>query len=211
MKILVINAGSSSLKYQLIDMKDESVIAKGIAERIGIDGSNLTHKYGDGGKYQVATPMTDHTEALKYVLDALLDKAHGVISSIDEIGAVGHRVLHGGEKITKSTLIDDYVLSVIEEYIPLGPLHNPANLMGIRGCMSVMPNTPMVAVFDTAFHQTMPRQAFLYALPQHYYREMGVRRNGFHGTSHRYVAGEIVKKLNRPNTKVVICHLGNGS
>ena len=211
MKILVINAGSSSLKYQLIDMNDESVIAKGIAERIGIDGSNLVHKYGDGGKYQVTAPMKDHTEAMKYVMDALLDKAHGVIASIDEIGAVGHRVLHGGEKVTQSTLIDDYVLSVIEEYIPLGPLHNPANLMGIRGCLSVMPNTPMVAVFDTAFHQTMPRQAFLYGLPQRYYREMGIRRYGFHGTSHRYVAGEIVKKLNKPSSKVVICHLGNGS
>ncbi len=211
MKILVINAGSSSLKYQLMEMRDESVLAKGICERIGIDGSKLTHKYGDGGKYVLTAPMQDHTEAMKYVLEALLDKEHGVIQSIDEIGAVGHRVLHGGEKVTASCLIDDYVMGVIEEFIPLGPLHNPANLMGIRGCKAVMPNTPMVAVFDTAFHQTMPPMAYLYGIPRKYYKEMGIRRYGFHGTSHRFIAGEIVKKLGKPNSKVVICHLGNGS
>ena len=211
MNILIVNAGSSSLKYQLINMADESIIAKGLAERIGIEGSKLTHKYGDSGKFVVEVDMPDHTAAMKHVLAALSDKDHGVISSIDEIGAVGHRVLHGGEKITKSTLIDDHVMEVIEEFIPLGPLHNPANLMGIRACKSAMPNTPMVAVFDTAFHQTMPPKAFLYSIPRKYYNEMGIRRYGFHGTSHRYLAGEITKRLGLEHSKVVICHLGNGS
>ena len=210
MKILIINAGSSSLKYQLIDMQDESVIAKGLVERIGIAGSKLTHKYGDKS-FELSVPMKDHTEAMGHVLDALMDKEHGVIESIAEIGAVGHRVLHGGEKITQSTVIDDYVMDVIEEYIPLGPLHNPANLMGIRACKAVMPYTPMVAVFDTAFHQTMPPKAYLYGIPRKYYTNLGIRRYGFHGTSHRYIAGEITKKLNREHSKVVICHLGNGS
>ena len=211
MKILIINAGSSSLKYQLIDMNGEKVIAKGLVERIGIEGSKLTHRYGQDGKYELTVPMKDHTAAMGHVLDALQHKEHGVIQSIDEIGAVGHRVLHGGEKITQSTLIDDYVMSVIEEYIPLGPLHNPANLMGIRACKAVMPNTPMVAVFDTAFHQTMPPKAYLYGIPLKYYQELGIRRYGFHGTSHRYIAGEITKRLGTPHSKVVICHLGNGS
>ncbi|MBR2572173.1 MAG: acetate kinase [Clostridia bacterium] len=210
MKILIINAGSSSLKYQLIDIQDESVIAKGLVERIGIAGSKLTHKYGDKS-FELSVPMKDHTEAMGHVLDALMDKEHGVIESIAEIGAVGHRVLHGGEKITQSTVIDDYVMDVIEEYIPLGPLHNPANLMGIRACKAVMPYTPMVAVFDTAFHQTMPPKAYLYGIPRKYYTNLGIRRYGFHGTSHRYIAGEITKKLNREHSKVVICHLGNGS
>ena len=210
MKILIINAGSSSLKYQLIDMQNESVISKGLVERIGIEGSKLTHKY-DGKSFELAVPMKNHTEAMGHVLDALLDKDHGVISSIDEIGAVGHRVLHGGEKITKSTVIDDHVIDVIEEYIPLGPLHNPANLMGIRACKEVMPDTPMVAVFDTAFHQTMPPKAYLYGIPLKYYKELGIRRYGFHGTSHRFIAGEITKRLNMEHSKVVICHLGNGS
>ncbi|MEG0934286.1 MAG: acetate kinase [Clostridia bacterium] len=211
MKILIINAGSSSLKYQLIDMRDESVVAKGLVERIGIEGSMLTHKYGEKGKFVLTVPMEDHTQAMNHVLCALQDKEHGVIESIDEIGAVGHRVLHGGEEITQSTLIDDHVMDVIEKYVPLGPLHNPANLMGIRACQAVMPNTPMVAVFDTAFHQTMPPHAFLYGIPLKYYKELGIRRYGFHGTSHRFIAGEITKRLGMAHSKVVICHLGNGS
>lgn len=212
MKILIINAGSSSLKYQLIDMQDESMICKGLAERIGIEGSRLTHQYGEGQKYVVDTPMKDHTAAMNLVLEALMDKEHGVIASIDEIGAVGHRVLHGGEKITASCVIDDYVKGVIEEYIPLGPLHNRANLMGINACQAVMPHTPMVAVFDTAFHQTMPPKAYLYGIPLKYYKNLGIRRYGFHGTSHRYIAGEITKKPGLTgHSRVVICHLGNGS
>ena len=156
MKILIINAGSSSLKYQLIDMQDESVLAKGLVERIGIEGSKLTHKYG-GNKYEVSRPLKDHVEAIKLVLDALTDVEHGVIASMDEISAVGHRVVHGGEKFSQSVLIDENVIAAIEENVPLAPLHNPANLMGINACREVMPDTPMVAVFDTAFHQTMPQ------------------------------------------------------
>ena len=182
MKILVINAGSSSLKYQLIDMQDESVIAKGLVERIGIEGSKLTHKY-DGKEFELTVPMKDHSAAMKHVLDALMDAEHGVIKSIDEIGAVGHRVLHGGDKFTASCIIDQPCLDAIEECIPLGPLHNPANLMGIRACQAVMPGTPMVAVFDTAFHQTMPKTAYLYGVPYEYYEKYHIRRYGFHGTS----------------------------
>ena len=180
MKILIINAGSSSLKYQLIDMQDESVIAKGLVERIGIEGSNLSHKYGDGQKFELVTPLKDHTEAMNVVLDALQDADHGVIKSLDEIGAVGHRVLHGGEKFSASCIIDDAVIAAIEENIPLGPLHNPANLMGIRACQAVLPNVPQVAVFDTAFHQTMPPKAFRYAIPNKYYDELHIRKYGFH-------------------------------
>ena len=213
MKILIINAGSSSLKYQLIDMNGEKVIAKGLVERIGIEGSKLTHRYGQDGKYELTVPMKDHTAAMGHVLDALQHKEHGVIQSIDEIGAVGHRVLHGGEKITQSTLIDDYVMSVIEEYIPLGPLHNPANLMGIEACQKVMPTKPQVAVFDTAFHMTMPEKAFTYAIPYEYYEKDDVRRYGFHGTSHRYVSARAAAMLGKPieELKIITCHLGNGS
>ena len=210
MKILIINAGSSSLKYQLIDMQDESVIAKGLVERIGIEGSNLSHKYGDGKKFELVTPLKDHTEAMNIVLDALQDADHGVIKSLDEIGAVGHRVLHGGEKFTASCLIDDTVIAAIEENIPLGPLHNPANLMGIRACQKVLPNVPQVAVFDTAFHQTMPPKAFRYALPKKYYTELHMRKYGFHGTSHRFIASRATEILGE-NKKVIVCHLGNGS
>ncbi len=210
MKILIINAGSSSLKYQLIDMQDESVIAKGLVERIGIEGSNLSHKYGDGKKFELVTPLKDHTEAMNIVLDALQDADHGVIKSLDEIGAVGHRVLHGGEKFTASCLINDTVIAAIEENIPLGPLHNPANLMGIRACQKVLPNVPQVAVFDTAFHQTMPPKAFRYALPKKYYTELHMRKYGFHGTSHRFIASRATEILGE-NKKVIVCHLGNGS
>ena len=213
MKILIINAGSSSLKYQLIDMDHESIIAKGLVERIGIEGGKLTHKYGD--KTYTVTPdaIKDHTEAMNLVLEALLSKEHGVISSISEIGAVGHRVLHGGEKFTASCIIDQACMDAIEENIPLGPLHNPANLMGIRACQAVMPDTPMVAVFDTAFHQTMPRTSYLYGVPYEYYEKYHIRRYGFHGTSHRFVSARALEVLGLKDkpSKIVICHLGNGS
>ena len=212
MKILVINAGSSSLKYQLIDMQDESVIAKGLVERIGIEGSKLTHKY-DGKEFELTVPMKDHSAAMKHVLDALMDAEHGVIKSIDEIGAVGHRVLHGGDKFTASCIIDQPCLDAIEECIPLGPLHNPANLMGIRACQSVMPGTPMVAVFDTAFHQTMPKTAYMYGVPYEFYEKYHIRRYGFHGTSHRFVSTRAIELLGLKGkeSKIIVCHLGNGS
>lgn len=212
MKILIINAGSSSLKYQLIDMQDESVIARGLCERIGIEGSKLTHKYGADGKYELTVPMKDHTDAMAVVLEALQDGEHGVIKSIDEIGAVGHRVLHGGMKFTASCIIDEPVIEAIKECIPLGPLHNPANLMGIEACRKVMPNTPMVAVFDTAFHQTMPKEAYLYGIPMEYYEKYQIRRYGFHGTSHRFVSARAIELLGKENAhKIIVCHLGNGS
>ena len=212
MKILVINAGSSSLKYQLIDMQDESVIAKGLVERIGIEGSKLTHKY-DGKEFELTVPMKDHSAAMKHVLDALMDAEHGVIKSIDEIGAVGHRVLHGGDKFTASCIIDQPCLDAIEECIPLGPLHNPANLIGIRACQSVMPGTPMVAVFDTAFHQTMPKTAYMYGVPYEFYEKYHIRRYGFHGTSHRFVSARAIELLGLKGkeSKIIVCHLGNGS
>jgi len=210
MKILVINAGSSSLKYQLIDMVDESVIAKGLCERIGIEGSLLTHKFGADGKFELKTPMKDHTDAMAVVLDALQDAEHGVIKSIDEIGAVGHRVLHGGMEFTASCIIDDKCIEAIKKCIPLGPLHNPANLMGIQACQAVMPKTPMVAVFDTAFHQTMPAKAYMYGIPTEYYEKYQIRRYGFHGTSHRFVSGRAAELLGK-GKKIVVCHLGNGS
>ena len=210
MKILIINAGSSSLKYQLIDMQDQSVIAKGLVERIGIEGSNLAHKYGDGQKFELVTPLQNHTEAMNIVLDALVDAEHGVIKSLDEIGAVGHRVLHGGEKFSASCLIDDAVIEAIKENIPLGPLHNPANLMGIEACQKVLPSVPQVAVFDTAFHQTMPAKAYRYALPKKYYTDLHMRKYGFHGTSHRFIAGRATELLGA-GKKVIVCHLGNGS
>ncbi len=212
MKILIINAGSSSLKYQLIDMTDESVVSKGLVERIGIEGSNLAHKFGADGTFTLKTPIKDHTAAMGVVLDALVDKEHGVISSISEIGAVGHRVLHGGDKFTASCVIDDAVIQAIVDCIPLGPLHNPANLMGIKACQAVMPETSQIAVFDTAFHQTMPKKAYLYGVPMEYYKKYAIRRYGFHGTSHRYVSARTQKKLGLgPDSKVIVCHLGNGS
>ena len=210
MKILIINAGSSSLKYQLIDMENEAVLAKGLVERIGIEGSNLSHKYA-GQKFELVTPIKNHTEAMNVVLAALTDAEHGVIKSTEEIGAVGHRVLHGGMEFTASCIIDDAVIAAIKKCIPLGPLHNPANLQGIEACQAVMPSTPMVAVFDTAFHQTMPPKAYLYGIPMEYYRKYSIRRYGFHGTSHRFIAGRVNEILNKKGSKVVICHLGNGS
>ena len=211
MKILVINAGSSSLKYQLIDMENEQVIAKGLVERIGIAGSNLVHKQ-DGRELTIEAPMSNPVDAMGYVIKALTDPEHGAIKSMDEIGAVGHRVLLGGEEYTQSTIINDEVKAVIRKYIPLGPLHNPANLQGIEACEKVMPSTPQVAVFDTGFHQTMPKKAYLYALPMKYYRDLKVRRYGFHGTSHRFVSARCCELLGRTEgTKIIVCHLGNGS
>lgn len=212
MKVLVVNAGSSSLKYQLIDMTTESTLAKGLVERIGIDGTRLKQEV-NGDKYVLEQPMKNHVVASQFMLDALTDKVHGVLSNMDEIAAVGHRVLHGGEKFTQSVIIDDEVIETIKENIPLGPLHNPANLMGIMACHEVMPNTPMVAVFDTAFHQTMPPKAFLYGVPIDYYERLHVRRYGFHGTSHRYVSARAAEFLGKDinNLRIITCHLGNGS
>ena len=214
MKILIVNAGSSSLKYQLVDMQDESVLAQGLVERIGIPGSKLTQKYpGSDKKYVIEMDMPTHVEACKNMLSALTDAENGVVKSMDEIGAVGHRVLHGGEKFTRSVVIDDAVMDAIRENIPLGPLHNPANLMGIEACQKVMPGTPMVAVFDTAFHQTMPPKAFMYGVPMKYYTNLHVRRYGFHGTSHRYVSARAAEFLGKKaeDLRIITCHLGNGS
>ena len=214
MKILVINAGSSSLKYQVFDMDHETVLCKGTCERIGIAGSFMTHKHADGRKKEYRQDMKDHGDAIRLVFQALTDPEIGVIAHMDEIGAVGHRVLHGGEKFTASTIVDETVKAGIREVIPLGPLHNPANLNGIEACEKAMPGVPQVAVFDTAFHQTMPPKAFMYALPYEYYTDYMVRRYGFHGSSHRYVSAEAARILGRegdPEFKVITCHLGNGS
>lgn len=213
MNILVINCGSSSLKYQLIDMKNESLLAKGLVERIGIEGSILTHKPEGKDKAIIQQPMKDHTDAIKLVLGALVDEKHGVIKDMSQIGAVGHRVVHGAEKYAASVLIDDKVMKALEECTQLAPLHNPPNLIGINACRALMPNTPMVAVFDTAFHQTMPDYAYMYALPYELYKEKGIRRYGFHGTSHRYVSEVAAKMLGKDlkDCKIVTCHLGNGA
>ena len=214
MKILVINAGSSSLKYQLIDMDNESLLAKGLCERIGIDGK-FTYKPLIDGKEKidaVDVPMPTHSEAIQTVLDALVDPKNGVIGSMKEIDAVGHRVVHGGEKFAESVLINDEVMAAIAECNPLAPLHNPANIIGIKACQELMPGTPMVAVFDTAFHQTMPPEAYIYAVPYEYYEKDNVRRYGFHGTSHRYVSARCIDLLGNPeHSKIICCHLGNGS
>ena len=209
MNVLVINAGSSSLKYQLMDPDTGAVSAKGLCERIYIDG-RLTHKVGDK-KVVKDIPMPTHSEAITAVLDILVDPENGVIKSTDEIDAVGHRVLHGGMEFSESCIIDDACIKAIEKCIPLGPLHNPANLMGIRACQAVMPNTPQVAVFDTAFHMTMPPKAYRYAIPTEYYENDSIRRYGFHGTSHRYVALRTAQLLGKKEFKMVNCHLGNGS
>ena len=212
MKILIVNAGSSSLKYQLIDMENEQTLAKGLIERIGIDGSRLKQTVKEQ-KFIMEMPMPDHIQAIKEMNKALTSPDHGAIKSMDEIGAVGHRVVHGGEKFTSSSLIDQACLDAIEENIPFGPLHNPANLMGIRACQKVMPDTPMVAVFDTSFHQTMPPRSYLYGLPIEYYQRLKVRRYGFHGTSHRYVSGRAAEFLGKKaeDLRIITCHLGNGS
>lgn len=213
MNILVLNCGSSSLKYQLINMDDESVIAKGLVERIGIDGSILTHKPTGKDKYVVETPMKDHNIAVKLVLDALVDAEHGVIKSTDEITAVGHRVLHAGEKYKESVIVDEDVKKVVRECFDLGPLHNPANLIGIEAVEAAMPGKKNVAVWDTAFGGTMEPKAYLYAIPREYYEKYHVRRYGFHGTSHSFVSKETIKYLNldKDNAKVIVCHLGNGA
>jgi len=209
MNVLVINAGSSSLKYQLMNPETGDVSAKGLCERIYIDG-RLTHKVGDK-KVVKDIPMPSHSEAIQAVLEILVDPVEGVIKSTDEIDAVGHRVLHGGMEFSESCIIDDEVIKAIEKCIPLGPLHNPANLMGIRACQAVMPKTPQVAVFDTAFHMTMPPKAYRYAIPTEYFENDDIRRYGFHGTSHKYVAKRTAELIGTTNFKMINCHLGNGS
>ena len=213
MNVLVINCGSSSLKYQLISSDTEEVLAKGLCERIGIDGSAITHAPAGGEKVTEEFPMPDHTEAVRLVIEKLTDEKVGVIKSLDEIDAVGHRIVHGGEKFASSVVITDEVQKAIEDCNDLAPLHNPANLIGVNSCKAIMPNVPMVAVFDTAFHQTMPKKAYLYGLPYEYYDKYKVRRYGFHGTSHDFVskrAAEILGK-NRDDLKIIVCHLGNGA
>ena len=213
MKVLVINCGSSSLKYQLIDSESEKVLAKGLCERIGIDGSAITHQPEGGEKVKTEVEMPNHTVAVKLVIDKLTDKEVGVISSLDEIDAVGHRIVHGGEKFAGSVVITDEVIKAIEECNDLAPLHNPANLIGINSCKEIMPNVPMVGVFDTAFHQTMPKKAYLYGLPLSYYEKYKVRRYGFHGTSHDFVSKRVAEILGKDvkELKIIVCHLGNGA
>ena len=213
MKVLVINCGSSSLKFQLIDAESEQCLAKGICERIGIDGSMITYAREGGEKERKVTPMPDHTEAIRLVLEALTNPKTGVVASLEEIGAVGHRVVHGGEKFAQSVVLDQEVLAAVEECNDLAPLHNPANLIGIEACRKLMPDTPMVGVFDTAFHQTMPEEAYMYGLPYEYYQKYKVRRYGFHGTSHSYVSKRAAEVLGRPyeDLKIIVCHLGNGA
>jgi len=213
MKVLVLNCGSSSLKYQLFDMTTEAVLAKGLVERIGIEGSRVRHEKTGLEPLKFDTPIPDHKVGIKVVLDTLLDGDQGVIKNLEELRAVGHRVVHGGEKFARSVVVNPEVLKVVEECCPLAPLHNPANLMGIKAMMEVLPNVPQVAVFDTAFHQTMPDYAYTYGLPYHYYEKHRVRRYGFHGTSHFYVAHRAAEMMGRPieDLKVVTCHLGNGS
>ncbi|MDR0397534.1 MAG: acetate kinase [Oscillospiraceae bacterium] len=212
MNILVVNAGSSSLKYQLIDMTSESLLAKGLCERIGIEGSNIEQK-ANGRVYQKTLPLKNHTEAFGALVGALTDPEYGALKDLSLIGAVGHRVVHGAEAFTGSVVIDGAVMKALRDNIPLAPLHNPANIMGIEACRSVMPGVPMVAVFDTAFHQTMPRRAYLYGLPYEYYEKYRIRRYGFHGTSHRYVASRAAALLGKPieRLKLISCHMGNGS
>lgn len=213
MKVLVINCGSSSLKYQVLDMTNESLLAKGLVERIGMDGSVITHEKIGMDKVKTEVPMNDHKDAIKQVLDAIQSPEYGVIASMDEIGAVGHRVVHAGEKFADSVIIDDAVIAALEECVELAPLHNTPNLYGIAACKELMPNTPMVGVFDTAFHQTMPPEAYLYAIPYEYYEKHGIRRYGFHGTSHKYVAQRAASMLNVNinDLKLITCHLGNGA
>lgn len=213
MKILVLNCGSSSLKYQLIDMDNESVIAKGLCERIGIEGSKLTHEPAGKEKYVVESPMPTHTTAIKMVMDALQNPEYGVIKDTSEISAVGHRVLHGGTIYSDSIIVNEDVKKVIRDCFDLGPLHNPANLMGIEACEEAMPGTPNVAVFDTAFGMSMPEKAYMYAIPHEYYEKYGIRRYGFHGTSHSFVSKEAIcfGGLDPETAKVIVCHLGNGA
>ena len=213
MKILVINAGSSSLKYQLINMETEQVMAKGLCERIGIEGSKLNHTPAGGEKNVIEKNMKDHSDAIKMVLDALTDANYGVISDMSEIAAVGHRVVHGGETFSGSVIINDEVKKALEACVPLAPLHNPANLIGIAACEAAMPGVPQIGVFDTAFHQTMTKEAYMYAVPYELYEKHKIRRYGFHGTSHKYVSQEAAKMLGKKpeELKMITCHMGNGS
>lgn len=213
MKVLVINAGSSSLKYKLIDMDTECVMAKGLCERIGIDGSKLTHTPEEKDKVVIEKDMPNHSVAIKLVLDALTDKDHGVIADMSEISAVGHRLVHGGEFFSGSVLITDEVKKAVEECNPLAPLHNPANLTGVAACEEAMPGVPNVGVFDTAFHQTMPKKSYMYGIPYEYYEKYKVRKYGFHGTSHNYVSHKVAELIGKPieELKIITCHLGNGS
>ena len=213
MKILVINCGSSSLKYQLIDMENESVVAKGLCERIGIEGSKLTHQPAGKDKFVIEKAMPTHKTAIEMVMEALQDPEHGVIKDTSEIYAIGHRVLHGGTVYSDSIVVNDDVKRVIRECFDLGPLHNPANLMGIEACEAAMPGKPNVAVFDTAFGMAMPEKAYMYAIPHEYYDKYGIRRYGFHGTSHKFVSGEAIKfgGLDPEKAKMIVCHLGNGA
>ncbi|MDD6880109.1 MAG: acetate kinase [Firmicutes bacterium] len=213
MKVLVINCGSSSLKYQVLDMTTEALLCKGLVERIGMDGSVITHEKIGQDKVKTEVPMKDHKDAIEQVLNAVQDADHGVVKSMDEIGAVGHRVVHAGEKFASSVLITEEVIKALEECVDLAPLHNPPNLLGIAACQQLMPNTPMVGVFDTAFHQTMPAESYIYAIPYEYYQKHGIRRYGFHGTSHKYVAERAADMLNvdLEDLKLITCHLGNGA
>ncbi|SDK43679.1 acetate/propionate family kinase [Natronincola ferrireducens] len=213
MKVLVMNCGSSSLKYQLINMENEELLAKGIAERIGIEGSFVKHETTGKEKVLIEESMADHKVAIKFVIEALTHSQHGAIKSMDEIAAVGHRVVHGGEKFSGSIIIDAEVKTVLEECSELAPLHNPPNLMGINACQEILPNVPMVGVFDTAFHQTMPKESYMYALPYELYEKHKIRRYGFHGTSHKYVAMKAAELLGKSieDLKLVTCHLGNGA
>lgn len=213
MNILVINCGSSSLKYQLIDMNGEAVLAKGLVERIGIEGSKIKHDTTGKERVVIEEPMKDHKRALELVLEAVVNKEYGAVSSMDEIGAVGHRVVHGGEDFAQSVIIDDAVMKAIEKNIELAPLHNPPNIIGINACKELMPNTPMVAVFDTAFHQTIPAENYMYAIPYEFYEKYKIRRYGFHGTSHKYVSQRAAEIVGRDisTLNIVTCHLGNGA
>ncbi len=213
MKILVINCGSSSLKYQVINMEGEVLMAKGLVERIGMDGSCITHEKIGEDKVKKEVPMETHKEAIAQVLDAIVDPEHGVLKDMSELGAVGHRVVHAGEKYAHSVIIDDDVIKALEECVPLAPLHNPPNLLGIAACRELMPETPMVGVFDTAFHQTMPPESYIYAIPYRFYEKYGIRRYGFHGTSHKYVAERAadIMNCNLDDLKLITCHLGNGA
>ena len=213
MKVLVINCGSSSLKYQVLDMTTEVLMAKGLVERIGMDGSVITHEKQGMDKFKLETPMEDHKQAISHVLNAIIHEEHGVVKDMSEIGAVGHRVVHAGEKYAESVLIDKTVLKALEDCVELAPLHNPPNLLGIAACRELMPDTPMVAVFDTAFHQTMPPESYIYAIPYEFYEKYGIRRYGFHGTSHKYVSERAsdILNVNINDLKIITCHLGNGA
>ena len=213
MKILVINCGSSSLKYQVLDMTNESLLCKGLVERIGMEGSVITHEKTGCDKFQLIVPMEDHKDAISHVLMAIQDADHGVVKDMSEIGAVGHRVVHAGEKFAHSVLIDDAVIKALEECIELAPLHNPPNLLGIAACQELMPDTPMVGVFDTAFHQSMPEENYIYPIPYEYYTKDKIRRYGMHGTSHMYLTYRLAEILNKPveEMNIITCHLGNGA